>query len=256
MAEVQKKVKRKTISKTLRFEVFKRDQFTCQYCGRKAPDVVLQIDHINPVAKGGKNSIMNLVTSCHDCNLGKGARTLSDHAIVERQRKQAEMLAQRREQIEMLRDWQLELLEQENLEIDVVDQLIRKLNGNTRCLSEHGRNSTIRPLLKKYPLQFILESIQAGFSTYNDTGKTLDKLAGICINRSDPAANRKSYILNVFSKKYHAFDRAEASNILRQGYELGGDDFYNDVLNIAHSTNDGNWNYRKEYYYGLVERWK
>ena len=47
------KAKRKALSQKIRFEVFKRDSFTCQYCGRKAPDVVLQVDHIVPVAKGG-----------------------------------------------------------------------------------------------------------------------------------------------------------------------------------------------------------
>ena len=45
--------KRKPISKKLRFEVFKRDSFTCQYCGKSAPDVVLHIDHIKPVKEGG-----------------------------------------------------------------------------------------------------------------------------------------------------------------------------------------------------------
>ncbi len=65
--------KRKAIPKSVRFEVFKRDNFTCQYCGRKAPDVVLEVDHINPVANGGENDILNLVTSCRDCNSGKGA---------------------------------------------------------------------------------------------------------------------------------------------------------------------------------------
>lgn len=48
--------KRKSISKKLRFEVFKRDSFTCQYCGKMAPDVVLEVDHINPVASGGENN--------------------------------------------------------------------------------------------------------------------------------------------------------------------------------------------------------
>jgi 5-methylcytosine-specific restriction endonuclease McrA len=43
--------KRKSISKKIRFEVFKRDSFTCQYCGSKSPDVTLVIDHIMPVAK-------------------------------------------------------------------------------------------------------------------------------------------------------------------------------------------------------------
>ena len=54
------KPKRQSISKKLRFEVFKRDNFTCQYCGRMAPDVVLEVDHINPVANGGKNDILNI----------------------------------------------------------------------------------------------------------------------------------------------------------------------------------------------------
>jgi len=48
--------KRKAIPKKTRFEVFKRDSFTCQHCGRKAPDVVLQVDHLKPVSKGGKGS--------------------------------------------------------------------------------------------------------------------------------------------------------------------------------------------------------
>lgn len=68
----EKVVHRQKIGKQLRFEVFKRDGFTCQYCGAKAPDVVLNVDHVNPVAAGGTNDITNLVTSCVSCNLGKG----------------------------------------------------------------------------------------------------------------------------------------------------------------------------------------
>ena len=60
MAKVSK---RKTIPKTVRFEVFKRDKFTCQYCGQMAPDVILEIDHIKPVAEGGENDILNLITA-------------------------------------------------------------------------------------------------------------------------------------------------------------------------------------------------
>ena len=60
--------KRKNISKKIRFEIFKRDKFTCQYCGQEAPDVVLNVDHINPVKNGGDNNITNLITSCFDCN--------------------------------------------------------------------------------------------------------------------------------------------------------------------------------------------
>ena len=93
---------RKAISKKTRFEVFKRDSFTCQYCGCAAPDVILHIDHINPVAGGGDNDILNLVTSCLDCNLGKGARTLDDKSSIAKQRAQLEELNRRREQLEMM----------------------------------------------------------------------------------------------------------------------------------------------------------
>jgi len=38
-----------------------RDKFTCQYCGRKAPEVVLEVDHVFPQSKGGKDEMDNLV---------------------------------------------------------------------------------------------------------------------------------------------------------------------------------------------------
>ncbi len=59
----------------LRFGVFKRDGFRCKYCGRSPKSdssVVLQVDHIKPVSSGGKTIEDNLITSCQECNLGKG----------------------------------------------------------------------------------------------------------------------------------------------------------------------------------------
>lgn len=60
------------IGPRLRFLVFKRDNYTCQYCGRKAPEVRLHLDHVQARSKGGKDEEENLITSCKDCNLGKG----------------------------------------------------------------------------------------------------------------------------------------------------------------------------------------
>lgn len=65
-------MKRKPLSKRIRFEVLRRDNFTCQYCGRKASEVELHVDHIRSVATGGGNEMENLITACVDCNLGKG----------------------------------------------------------------------------------------------------------------------------------------------------------------------------------------
>jgi hypothetical protein len=69
--------KRKTISKKLRFDVFKRDLFCCQYCGDVPPNVVLEVDRIEPVCEGGNNDIDNLITACFECNRGKSGAPLS-----------------------------------------------------------------------------------------------------------------------------------------------------------------------------------
>ena len=74
------KTKRVGLSKKIRYEVFKRDNFKCFYCGKKPSDegVVLEVDHVLPVYEGGTNDIENLVTSCKDCNRGKGKTKLND----------------------------------------------------------------------------------------------------------------------------------------------------------------------------------
>lgn len=68
------------ISKSVRFEVFKRDEFTCRYCGRSTPDVTLHVDHVLALANGGTDDMENLVTSCLECNLGKSDRPLRSSA--------------------------------------------------------------------------------------------------------------------------------------------------------------------------------
>jgi len=108
------------LTKTVRFEVFKRDSFACQYCGRKSPDILLQVDHIEPVTKGGTNDLLNLITSCKDCNAGQSDKQVFDSAVLEKRRKLLEELHERKEQIEMMIQWQKSLLE---LHGPVTDQL-------------------------------------------------------------------------------------------------------------------------------------
>ena len=69
---------RVAIGNSLRFKVFKRDLFVCQYCGATPPSVILEVDHIHPVSKGGKNGIDNLITACFSCNRGKAGTPLSE----------------------------------------------------------------------------------------------------------------------------------------------------------------------------------
>lgn len=63
------------ITKRLRYEILRRDNHTCRYCGASAPDVKLTIDHVLPVALGGQDDATNLVTACKDCNAGKTSTT-------------------------------------------------------------------------------------------------------------------------------------------------------------------------------------
>lgn len=60
------------ISKSLRYDVLRRDKYRCRACGRDSSHgVTLEIDHIIPVAKGGGTEFSNLQTLCFDCNRGK-----------------------------------------------------------------------------------------------------------------------------------------------------------------------------------------
>ncbi len=54
-----------------RFNVFLRDRFCCQYCGRRFPTPELTFDHVMPRARGGRTSWENVVTACQACNLAK-----------------------------------------------------------------------------------------------------------------------------------------------------------------------------------------
>lgn len=70
------------VSKRLRFEVLRRDNHTCRYCGASAPDVKLTVDHVVPETLGGSDEPSNLVTACWPCNSGKSS-IAPDAVVVE-----------------------------------------------------------------------------------------------------------------------------------------------------------------------------
>ncbi len=71
-----------------RQNVFKRDLYTCQYCGSRPKQ--LTIDHVVPVSRGGRDRWDNVVTSCRPCNHRKGART-PEEARMQLRRKPVEV---------------------------------------------------------------------------------------------------------------------------------------------------------------------
>lgn len=74
---------RAPIGPKLRFEILRRDEFRCRYCGCSGDDVKLHIDHVIPVKAGGPTDRRNLITACSDCNLGKAASILGEDLVAE-----------------------------------------------------------------------------------------------------------------------------------------------------------------------------
>lgn len=206
---------RNRIPKYIRFEVFKRDKFTCQYCGRKAPEVNLELDHIIPVSKGGKDDMINLVTSCFDCNRGKSARELSDTTIIDNERKQIEELQDRNEQLKMLLEWREELQSIEDRELEMVNDLVRKETGVG--FNEYN-GKAMKRLIKKYGLNEILESTTIAINDYyhteDDWETMFSKIYGIADTRAkmkdDPSVYIKNRMCKYASNKYgEDFDRKQ-----------------------------------------------
>ena len=66
------RVERGKVSNKMRFSIYKRDGYRCRKCGITDRYSTLEIDHIIPIAKGGKSIYNNLQTLCHNCNKNKG----------------------------------------------------------------------------------------------------------------------------------------------------------------------------------------
>lgn len=175
---------RKSISKKLRFEVFKRDSFTCQYCGAHPPKVVLHVDHIDPVANGGSNNIDNLVTSCDCCNLGKGARLLSD--IPQSLKDKSIAMAEREEQIKGYNDVLMQRLNRiENESWDVASAL----DGKEVEQYNKENLASIRRFLESLPMAEVVSAAMLANAKFPYGGqKQFKYFCGICWTKIREAA--------------------------------------------------------------------
>lgn len=223
---------RTSLSKSIRFEVFKRDSFTCQYCGRKAPDVLLEADHIEPVAKGGTDDLLNLITACKDCNSGKSDKRLSETTVLDKQRAQLEELQERREQIDMMFQWQKGLLD---LQDEVVDRLheIWAAHVPGFTLNEHGIHC-LKKLNKTYSVDEIVSAIriaadqylefQDGKPTKDSVEVTWKKVGGICrmtrLDRENPDLKRLYYIRGILRNRFSYCNEGHAMELLRRAHDL------------------------------------
>ena len=166
---------RRALSKSTRFEVFKRDEFTCQYCGQHPPAVVLEIDHVVAVSDGGSDEEHNLVAACRDCNRGKAARPLGAASIDVAAK--AQLL---RERMEQTAAYEALLNEDRARAEQAVDRIVAVYEGAFQdwTLLDKTRPS-IRRFLKSLPEPIVIEAMELACARMNEN-KAWRYFCGVC----------------------------------------------------------------------------
>lgn len=175
------------LSKKLRFEVFKRDGFSCAYCGNTPPGVVLEVDHVDPKSGGGDDDINNLITACFDCNRGKNNIPLD---------KIPSTLA---ENLQTIRDKEEQIREYRKF----TDSIKRRLQKDIKKISniyelqypewhfgDNFKNSSLRTFLQRLPFHEVEDALYASISKFPaNENRVIRYFCGICwhkIKRGKP----------------------------------------------------------------------
>jgi hypothetical protein len=185
-AHDDEKPKRKSISKKTRFEVFKRDNFTCQYCGAHPPAVILHVDHIKPVALGGKNHMDNYVTACQPCNSGKSAISLSQ--VPQSLMDKAAEVAERELQIKGYQ----KIMDGRRLRIDGEAEQVREvyeLYNNGYSLTDTAMAS-VRKFIEELGVHEVCKAMESAYTRWTvQRGGEFKYFCGICWNIIKGAGN-------------------------------------------------------------------
>ena len=170
---------RKNISKRIRFEVFKRDGFRCQYCGAVPPSVTLEIDHIIPVSKRGTNNIENLVTSCWACNSGKSDKDLT--SIPKSINFDVESIKERHQQYKEYQKYISSMDDLFDKDIQIIGDVYSKCFPNY-CLSEHFKNSSVKNFVSALGFKNTYDAMVRACATVSYSEGATKYFCGICWN--------------------------------------------------------------------------
>jgi len=169
-----------SLSKKIRFEVFKRDGFICQYCGGHPPAIILEVDHIIPVSKKGTDDIDNLVTSCFDCNRGKSNRELT--SLPQSTIEKTEELKEKEEQYLEYKKIQTKIKKRIQKEISDIDEIYTSYFPEW-CLNDRFKNGSLSLFLKMLGVTRVEQAMHLACGRINDDAKAIKYFCGICWNR-------------------------------------------------------------------------
>lgn len=178
-----------TISKTLRFEIFKRDGFKCGYCGRTPPTVTLEIDHINPKANDGTNDINNLISACFDCNRGKKHITLDK--IPPSLKENLKVLQEKEKQVEAYNKFLAKIRIREEEEAAVVDAIYTHYFPKY-SLSDNFKETSLRRFVQLLPVEVVKNAMHTACSRRLDQERSIRYFCGICwkeVKQSNEVSN-------------------------------------------------------------------
>lgn len=174
------KGKRRSVSKKIRFEVFKRDGFRCAYCGKMPPEVILEIDHIIPVSKKGTNDINNLIASCFDCNRGK--RNIELDRVPSKITENIEVLKEKEDQVMELRRFIKKINARIKRDIDKIDK-IYSLYFEGWSMTERFKRGTLTYFLKNLPYHEVEDACDIAFNRIAGEESSIKYFCGICHNK-------------------------------------------------------------------------
>lgn len=169
-----------SIPKKIRFEVFKRDGFRCAYCGASVedPDVILEVDHIHPKAKGGTDDIDNYITSCKTCNRGKAAVPLSD--IPETLCSRIGEVKARQKQLADYRALMEMAEEVTKAEVARIQKAFQEYYPD-KVFADQFVKGSVRRFLKAVPAQVLIDFMHiAGRKIPDDPNRMIKYFCGIC----------------------------------------------------------------------------
>jgi len=211
------------INPQLRFEIFKRDEFTCQCCGKSTPNVVLYVGYKKPIEEGGTTDENNLETRCYECSA----------------QKPLEHLSERREQLEMMIEWKRgwRTYQSDSLEL-VIEYIHSKMPGFS--LKEKAKKE-VGKALKKYNVAKVLDTIDdAAEKTlrYDGNDELIRDSVEEYINNihkflyvdSQPVIRQKMfYVCGICKNRFNYWNRVKGMQLLetyvealkRHGYNEG-----------------------------------
>lgn len=165
-----------SISKKIRFEIFKRDAFTCAYCGKTPPSIVLEVDHINPKSKGGNDDINNLIAACFDCNRGKSDIPLS--VIPNKLKKNLEVLQEQEEQLKQYNAFLKKITRRANQSIEKVNDSFQAAFPD-RMFTDTFKVQ-IKNFLHQLPEHEVIDAMEIACTRGFDASRALRYFCGVC----------------------------------------------------------------------------